>query len=159
MAQQAEVINEKKPDYAEIKQKIASFLNSTWALAIISTLVVLFWAVDFPYISLSLFTIFVVMVFIFCPDNPKAFILPFLSAPLMLTSVLKYLYFALTCAGIAIIFFAYTIIKALVKKDRPFKKGKIFYFFVLTTVGNCLGGIIGYFNFLYFLITYNVVKS
>lgn len=153
MTEQTEAVKNNKPDYDLIKQKIATFLNSVWALALISTLVVLFWVVDFPYISLSLLTIFVVMVFVFCPDNPKAFILPFLSTPLMLTSVLKYLYFALTCAGIAIIFFTYTIIKALVKKDRPFKKGKIFYFFVLTTLGNCLGGIIGHFNFLYFLAT------
>ena len=93
MAQQSAVVNENKPDYNLIKQKIASFLNSTWALAIISVLVVLFWAVDFAYISLSLLSIFVVMVFIFCPDNPKAFILPFLSTPLMLANVSKYLYF------------------------------------------------------------------
>ena len=89
MTEQSEVVKSNKPDYNVVKQKIVAFLNSTWALALISTLVVLFWVVDFPYVSLSLLTIFVVMVFVFCPDNPKAFILPFLSTPLMLTSVLK----------------------------------------------------------------------
>jgi hypothetical protein len=139
------------------KFKMDKILNSVWAMALVSILVVSCWALDFAYVSLVALTLYVVAGFIFCPDNPRTFILPFLSVPLILTSIYKYLYFALICGGVAVIFFAYTIIRALVKKDRKFKKGKLFWVLLLTCVGNCLGGVIGYFNILNMLIKFPIV--
>lgn len=146
----------KNSTFSNLKPKIANALNSVWAMAIVSILIVLCWALDFAYVSLVALTLYVVAGFIFSSDNPKTFILPFLAVPLILTSVYKYLYFALVCGGVAIIFFAYTIIKALVKKVRPFKKGKLFWVLVLTAIGNCLGGVIGYFDVLNMFITLGI---
>lgn len=141
-------------NYQNLKQKMQKILNSTWSMVALSVLIVLFWAINFAYVSLGFMLLFEIAVFIFCPENPKAFILPLISFTYAITGFSG----AVTWAfyGSFIFLFLVTVISYIliqkIKYKKELKKGKMFWAFVISGIGNILGGIVGFFSVLEFFI-------
>lgn len=135
--------------------KAKSFLNSNISLALISLIVVLFWALNFAYVSTVILFCYLVCVFIFCHDNPKGLLFPVLSIFYMSPDTNKHALFMGIFGGIMFaIIVAYCLIKIYKTKEVNPKKGKMFWAFMLYIIANCLAGIIGYFNILNVVIAF-----
>ena len=147
--------SENKFSFNNIKQVISKAINSIWCLAVISLLIVGCWAIDFPFISIGLLAMYEVAVFVFCPENPKAFILPVISVSYMITSiygVFHWVYYGI-CIGIFIATIITYILLQKYKFGKTFKKGKFFWVFAYSSLGNCLGGLVGFWDWTAFLVT------
>ena len=138
----------------EFYQSLKDFLNSSYAMLLVSILVVVGWALEFPYVTMFLLLLFEVLVFSFCTDSPKAFLLPVISIPYMITTI-KYgaVSWIILALYVAIFFTAMGIyiITQIVKYGKKVRKGNMFYFFLIAMIGNLLGGIIGHFEFIQFV--------
>lgn len=146
--------NNKKFNLNDIKPQAQKILNSVWTLAAISFLIVFAWAIDFAFLSIGILVFYELAVFMFCPENPKAFILPLISVSYMITSiygVFHWVYYGI-CIGIFIATVTTYILLQKFKYKKTLTKGKMFWPFVLAGIGNCLGGIIGFFEPLTFFI-------
>lgn len=147
--------SENKFNFYNIKQVVTKAINSIWCLAVISLLIVGCWAIDFPFISIGLLAMYEVAVFVFCPENPKAFILPVISVSYMITSiygVFHWIYYGI-CIGIFIATIITYILLQKYKSGKTFKKGKFFWVFAYSSLGNCLGGLVGFWDWTAFLVT------
>jgi len=140
-----------------IKESIRKLINSDYTVIALALLIFIFWALDFPYISVSVLAIFEGCVFYFCSDNPKSFIFPIIACPYMITTFLngaRWILFGI-CIGIFLSsIITYVILQKFKYKKDDFKKGKMFWAFVLAAIGNCLGGIIGHWDFLVFFLVF-----
>lgn len=148
--------SENKFNFYNIKQVVTKAINSIWCLAVISLLIVGCWAIDFPFISIGLLAMYEVTVFVFCPENPKAFILPVISVSYMITSiygVFHWVYYGI-CIGIFIATIITYILLQKYKFGKTFKKGKFFWVFAYSSLGNCLGGLVGFWDWTAFLVTF-----
>ena len=148
--------SENKFNFNNIKQFATKAINSTWCLAIISLLIVGCWAIDFPFVSIGLLAMYEVAVFVFCPENPKAFILPVISVSYMITSiygVFHWVYYGI-CIGIFIATIVTYILLQKYKFGKTLKKGKFFWVFAYSALGNCLGGLVGFWDWTAFLVTF-----
>ena len=147
--------NSKKFDFNKIKPIMQKALNSVWMLAVVSFLIAFCWSINFPYVSIGFLLLYEVAVFTFCADNPKPIIMFIISIPYIITSVygLANWIFYISCVVFFIAVVTTYILMQKFKYKKTFKKGKMFWFFVLCLVGNCLGGIIGHFALLEFTIT------
>ncbi|MBQ3214399.1 MAG: O-antigen ligase family protein [Clostridia bacterium] len=148
--------SENKFNFNNIKQVISKAINSIWCLAVISLLIVGCWAIDFPFVSIGLLAMYEVAVFVFCPENPKAFILPVISVSYMITSiygVFHWVYYGI-CIGIFIATIITYILLQKYKFGKTFKKGKFFWVFAYSSLGNCLGGLVGFWDWTAFLVTF-----
>ena len=137
------------------KSKFSEFLNSNYMLAILSILAVFCWTIDFPFLSIGFFAVYEVCVFIFCYDNPKAFIFPNVVISYTVTSIygLFNWIFYIACLVTFITTITVYIFKQKIKDKKQFKKGKFFWAFVLSGIGNCLAGIFAHWELLAFIIT------
>lgn len=145
----------KNSTFSNLKPKIANALNSVWMMVVISLLIAGCWGINFPYVSIGFLVLYEIAVFVFCPENPKATLLPLLSVSYMINSifgVFNWIYYG-TCIGIFIITVVTYVLLQKFKYKKTFVKGKMFWFFVLSALGNCLAGIIGHFGWLEFIIT------
>lgn len=137
-------------------QKIKEILNSKWLIFVLAFIIVFFWAIDFPYVSLPILLVHEGLVLYFCREDIKAFLFPVVAISYSITSIhatgLGNWIFYLSIFGLFIIFLILYIIREKVKYKRKFKKGKLFPAFVLAGIGNMLGGIIGFFDIKIFLI-------
>ena len=145
--------NNRKEFYQDIKE----FLNSKYAMLLVSILVVIGWALEFPYVTMFLLLVYEILVFVFCQDSPKAFLLPVISIPYMITTI-KYgaMSWIILSIYIAVFFVSMGIyiILQIVKYGKKVKKGNMFYFFLVAMLGNLLGGIIGHFEFVAFVFVF-----
>lgn len=125
--------------------------NSIW-MPIILTFGFLGWSFNFDLVTIPILCIFNALVLIFCDDIKNIF-------PLILTvaffinsvdTVVSIVVLAVSL-GIFLIGVIYFIIKQFLNQ-APMRKGKMFWAFVASTIAMLAGGIIGYFNFLYFII-------
>ncbi len=150
-----ETISTKEQNRKEFFSIMRELLNSSYAMLCISLLIVLGWALGFPYISIFMLLLFEIGVFIFCSDNPKACLLPIISISYMITtihnSLFTWIYFILVIA-IAVITIGSFILVQVIKNGKKLKRGKMWWAFALAALGNILGGIIGHFEFLTFVI-------
>ena len=76
----------KENNRKEFYQDIKDFLNSRYAMLLVSILIVIGWALEFPYVTMFLLLVYEILVFVFCQDSPKAFLLPVISIPYMITT-------------------------------------------------------------------------
>jgi len=139
----------------DFKFKIINFLNSVWALVVVSFLIVFGWAIKFPYVSIALLTVYEVSVLFLCPDNPKAILLPIISVPYMVNTffgLFNWIYY-ITCILLFLISISVFIYRQIKINKKPVVKGSMFWAFVLSAVGNLLAGVIGHFNIINFLVT------
>ncbi len=150
-----ETISTKEQNRKEFFSIMRELLNSSYAMLCISLLIVLGWALNFPYISIFMLLLFEIGVFIFCSDNPKACLLPIISISYMITTIhntlFTWIYFILVIA-IAVITIGSFILVQVIKNGKKLKRGKMWWAFALAALGNILGGIIGHFEFLTFVI-------
>lgn len=139
----------------ELNNKIVKFLNSNYALLLLAVVISFFWAIKFPYISLLVLTAFEICVFIFCKDNPKAFIFPIIAFSYVLNSFFNGIDLTHILAGVFILVFIICVVVYVIRQVYVYKKqvhrGKMFLPFILLGVGNIFGGLIGHFYILSFL--------
>ncbi len=131
------------------------FLNSVWQLAILSVLIVFCWAINLPYLSLTVMLLHQIFVMIFCKNNPKALLFPLLSFTYAITTiegVFNWIFYISFIIIFLLSIITYSIIQVKTKQIIPVR-GKFFWAFVLSLVGNCLAGVVGYFDILNFTIT------
>ncbi len=135
-------------------QKLKSFLDSNWSMLLISLIVSIFWVLDIPMISITFLTIFVCLVFSICRENPKAFLLPFLLLLYCFNSLpnVAQLIYCVVCGLVAVGFLIYCIVWQIKVKKVKCTKGKMFWPFLILTIVNLLGGVIGHFNIFLTLI-------
>ncbi len=139
----------------QIGLKIREILNSKWILFALAVVIAVFWAVDFPYVSLPILLVYEGLVLYFCRDDIKAFLFPMLAISYSITTIHSGIgnwIFYLAIFGSFIGFLIAYIIREKVKYKRNFKRGELLPAFILAGVGNVLGGVIGFFDFKIFLI-------
>ena len=155
MTQAVDLREQKEQNKKEFFAIMREILNSSYALLAVSFLVVLAWALAFPYVSIFMLVLYEVCVFIFCSDNPKACLLPIVSISYMLTttqfSAGTWIYFACAIA-ICVITIGIYIFTQMFKYGKKPVRGKMWIFFLIAGVGNVLAGIVGHFDFLTFVI-------
>ncbi len=155
MTQAVDLREQKEQNKKEFFTIMREILNSSYALLAVSFLVVLAWALAFPYVSIFMLVLYEVCVFIFCSDNPKACLLPIVSISYMLTttqfSAGAWIYFACAIA-ICVITIGIYIFTQMFKYGKKPVRGKMWIFFLIAGVGNVLAGIVGHFDFLTFVI-------
>lgn len=156
MAQKVEIESTIQPQNTlpNLVQKLKWFLNSNWALLLISVIVSVFWAINVPIVSIIFLTIFVCLIFTICRDNPKAFLLPFLSLLFCFHSLPNgwQIIVCAICAVIAIGFLIYFLVWKLAIQKTKCTKGNMFWTFLILALANLLGGVIGHFNIVIFCI-------
>lgn len=139
----------------QIRLKIREILNSKWIIFVLAVFVAIFWALDFPYISLPILLAYEGLVLYFCREDIKAFLFPVIAISYSITTIhagIGNWIFYLSIFGAFIGFLVAYIVKEKVKYKRNFKRGELFPAFIIAGVGNVLGGIIGFFDIKIFLI-------
>ena len=142
-------------DKQKLYEKIKWFLNSNYALLLIALVIPICWAIEFPYISIILLSAFIICVFIFCKDNPKAFILPIISFSYVLNTFFFGIdvthFFALGFILIFLTCLIVYVIRQVYVYKKTVRRGEMFLPFILLGVGNLFAGLIGNFHILAFL--------
>lgn len=136
------------------REQLQLIINSPLMMLAISFMLVLCWAIDLPYISITLMLVYEICVFTICYENPKALMLPLFAISFSITSiygVARWIFYSIIIFLFIVTLISYIVVQK-VKFKKHFKKGSMFYFFILAGIGNCLGGIIGFFEFKTFLI-------
>lgn len=154
----SEAINpktQKEQDKQELFLAIKNFLNSSYVMFLITFLIVLGWALSYPFVSIFMLLLYEICVFIFCADNPKACLLPIVSISYMLTTIQystgAWIYLICVIAICIITIGSYIFIQ-IFKHGKKIVRGKMWLFFLFSAVGNLLGGIVGHFDFLAFIV-------
>ncbi len=134
---------------------IKKILNSVWTIFVLAVFIAVFWAIDFPYVSLPVLLVYEGLVLYFCRDNIKACIFPMIAISYAITTIHaglgNWIFYGAIFASFLIFLIAY-IIREKVKYNRSFKLGRLFPAFVLSGVGNLLAGVVGYFDVRLFFI-------
>ncbi len=139
----------------QIGLKIREILNSKWIIFVLAVFVAIFWALDFPYVSLPILLAYEGLVLYFCREDIKAFLFPVIAISYSITTIhagIGNWIFYLSIFGAFIGFLIAYIVREKVKYKRKFKRGELFPAFIIAGVGNVLGGIIGFFDIKIFLI-------
>lgn len=129
------------------------FLNSNLALALISIIVVLFWALNLGYITICLLAVFVILTFVFCPNDPKPILLPVLAMSLMFSSIDRGLGVIIVCVSCAVASLIWFLVNKIFIQKTEITKGKLFWPYVLVIVANALAGVLVNFEIKAFAIT------
>lgn len=134
-------------------KKLKTFINSNYALAIISVISCFFWLLGVGFVTVVTLSVYVILAFIFCHDDLKALLLPVLSMSLMFSNLTTGFTIVLVTVLIVVaVLVGFLIYKIFIQK-QCMKKGKLFWAYVLVLIANALAGIIGHFELRAFIIT------
>ncbi len=145
--------NTQKIDVVTIKMK--KILNSVWMIFVLAGIVALGWTFKLTYISLPILLIYEGLVLYFCREDIKAFFFPMIAIWYAIAGIhtdiavwIFYVVLFVIYVGLIVTY----IVREKVKFKRVFKRGQMFWAFVLAGIGNMLAGIIGFFDIKIFLV-------
>ena len=126
-------------------------ISNVW-IAIILFIGFLGWGVSLEFLSIPLIAVYSLLLMIFCEDIKNIFVV-FFAVPFFIGSVKNTSDIILLgiSFGIFLVGVVFYLIKQLIK-SKNCKKGKLFWGFVCLLITYLVGGIIGYFNILNWLI-------
>ena len=139
---------------SSMKNHVIDFFKKYYSIFVILFIGFVGWFFKLTNFSIVCMAIACMLFFVFT-DDPKHLLTALFSFPAFIFSCYEYLPYALS-AGITIFGMVYYTIKMVFVKKIPIRKGKMFWGFVALTLAFSLGGIIGNFRIIYFLIVFGL---